>query len=1126
MTYNSLSDWSVDGTVSSTMQGTMIGSKQTMPVASSEYLGYVIKYTGPTNANYTKGKEYICVSTGASTYEWQDINGNVEIVNSWESPLSESKVPSEQLTKTALDQKMPLSGGTITGDMTVNGTSTLKGNITANGNISANSITVDNLTIDNNNISSSGPIGLSGSSVTAPTPSKTDDSSKVATTAFVKDVTEDYVQKQGDTMTGALVAPRLDIKNGDMRFIDNNANIKGSAVYSSSSLIINNQVGDLHLTSSIGNVYAQTPQDYSDDSQKVATTHWVNNADTLVHKAGTESIPGSKTFTATTTNVSGLTVTKDGPDTILSAVGDIKIGTEDIGSATHPVYIDNGVLTPTTQALNDSTITIQTSGGSTVGDFSLNQSSNETLTLPASAIQYADRSVTFVQQTGASIEFADYPYRGAFAVTGITADDYAEVTFSQAQVDSGYYAPFCRTDTGYVYLYANSNVGTVTIPTISVGNYESNPDHSDPAWDTKLGKINTAGLRAYTHNGADQGDLAIDDAPTTSSGNLVKSGGVQTALDAKAGLADNNTFSGANTFEKQITAPRASYPLFNGGGVDKAFLKVFTSSGAHRYLYCKVQSSTIGGVANVLVHIDGSNNVTYQTDVPLGAWGGSGLRFGLVQIGSDTYIFANNYVIISDVRIRNGGAYDYVPTYLSTPIDVSDSEQYPNKTLFTYTQPSANDNSTKVATTAWVNTADSVVHKTGNETIPGEKTFTGTIKAKRIESKQSLGTATVGGWRRMYYGTRGGASAWMKTVFLTITNKAYSPSAWGLIDFAVAGSGSYKFKCKPDFDVTARGYFCLVITVDGGFEIWAYTNSSNQIPIMTTLYTTTTDWLIADNTSAGITTFDPTDTSLYTTYAYLTPDQEGFIVPDTPPTAHDAVNKTYVDGLDAQNVKLSGDQTKSGRMEFTGLLTRTGANPEFHLKDTTLEKDTIPTSERKTTIFFDDKNGTQMGSVNIGENANVGDGYLLMRTYSYDKAYNNRLILRAKPDGTSYAELDNVRAYASGNTKDIVTQGALASNPELVHTTGNETVAGIKTFRAGGTTPISIIQHSGVNIDNPLSAQIQNINFVDFEDTNGNELCRFIIQRRQDESTAFYLQVKNADGTFKNILLGEGESTE
>ena len=51
--------------------------------------------------------------------------------------------------------------------------------------------------------------------------------------------------------------------------------------------------------------------------------------------------------------------------------------------------------------------------------------------------------------------------------------------------------------------------------------------------------------------------------------------------------------------------------------------------------------------------------------------------------------------------------------------------------------PSAGDNSTKIATTAWVNDLNnSVVHKTGDETISGVKTFNGAV---------TITTATVTG---------------------------------------------------------------------------------------------------------------------------------------------------------------------------------------------------------------------------------------------------------------------------------------------------------------------------------------------------------------------------------------------
>ena len=50
-------------------------------------------------------------------------------------------------------------------------------------------------------------------------------------------------------------------------------------------------------------------------------------------------------------------------------------------------------------------------------------------------------------------------------------------------------------------------------------------------------------------------------------------------------------------------------------------------------------------------------------------------------------------------------------------------------------------------------------------------------------------------------------------------------------------------------------------------------------------------------------------------------------------------------------------------------------------------------------------------------------------------------------EGTQKAlEVVNQRAYDSGNVDDIVTIGSLASNPNVVHTTGNETIAGQKSF--------------------------------------------------------------------------------
>lgn len=78
-----------------------------------------------------------------------------------------------------------------------------------------------------------------------------------------------------------------------------------------------------------------------------------------------------------------------------------------------------------------------------------------------------DTSVSF---TSNSDDFSsEYPYRATVTQPNVTASSYANAIYSGAQSSSGNYASFCRTDTGAIYLYARSNVGTQVIPTIIIG---------------------------------------------------------------------------------------------------------------------------------------------------------------------------------------------------------------------------------------------------------------------------------------------------------------------------------------------------------------------------------------------------------------------------------------------------------------------------------------------------------------------------------------------------------------------------------------------------------------------------------------------------------------------------------
>lgn len=145
--------------------------------------------------------------------------------------------------------------------------------------------------------------------------------------------------------------------------------------------------------------------------------------------------------------------------------------------------------------VNNGTLTIKTAAGTTLGTFTANSSSSPTITLPNGTLQVQNVSVTFSSDS----TYSSYPYRASVTVTGATANSFADVVFSDEQAKSGIYAPFCVTGTNVVYIYARSNPGTQTIPTVSVG--------------------------------FDNSALTVDATPTSGSTNAVTSGGVYNALN-------------------------------------------------------------------------------------------------------------------------------------------------------------------------------------------------------------------------------------------------------------------------------------------------------------------------------------------------------------------------------------------------------------------------------------------------------------------------------------------------------------------------------------------------------------------------------------------------------------------
>ena len=63
--------------------------------------------------------------------------------------------------------------------------------------------------------------------------------------------------------------------------------------------------------------------------------------------------------------------------------------------------------------------------------------------------------------------YAGFGYRCALAITGVTANDVAEVVFNQSEAASGNYASVCETYAGGVYIWSSVNTA-ITIPTVLI----------------------------------------------------------------------------------------------------------------------------------------------------------------------------------------------------------------------------------------------------------------------------------------------------------------------------------------------------------------------------------------------------------------------------------------------------------------------------------------------------------------------------------------------------------------------------------------------------------------------------------------------------------------------------------
>ena len=110
------------------------------------------------------------------------------------------------------------------------------------------------------------------------------------------------------------------------------------------------------------------------------------------------------------------------------------------------------------------------------------------------------------------------------------------------------------------------------------------------------------------------------------------------------------------------------------------------------------------------------------------------------------------------------------------------------------------------------------------------------------------------------------------------------------------------------------------------------------------------------------------------------------------------------------------------------------------------------------------------------------------------------------------------RAYSAGNTTDVATIGTLDAYSPMVRTTGNQEIIGIKAFSMPNYGYTLAVKDTGLDITN---IQAQRVHTIPFLDKNGVGIAniRYVVQTTGE--VLVQLEMRKTDGTFKYVNLGD-----
>ena len=412
---------------------------------------------------------------------------------------------------------------------------------------------------------------------------------------------------------------------------------------------------------------------------------------------------------------------------------------------------------------------------------------------------------------------------------------------------------------------------------------------------------------------------------------------------------------------------------------------------------------------------------------------------------------------------------------------------------------SADDNSTKVATTAWVNTTgNNVVHLTGAETITGNKTFSNGYKS------------THGLLYNDYIikGTAPSSNTQYINMYMVGDSRTSGDSnALGLFRTYVTTSNIVYSTMQAFKNVASSGASSALRTY--------YSAAQNKFGVELQALSTGTD----TNESMSLST-NATDSPRIPTMGWV----------NNPATSTNVVHR-------------SDDETISGNKTFINNVTISKTNPSLLLIDDNAKAGIDPQNPISWSIYAKGNvsdpilgNRTYFGAF---ETSYKNNGTVNTSIYAYQRNghMSSRISIIYPSSGSpyTYAPTPSLTSTHNDYANQIVTVGYLNdSSSGVVHLTGAQTIAGIKTFTSNiiekSTSPrIYLVNTTVTKGTAPTATQVEAVQFRDKgENLLGTVQTDYGSSTEGDKTIATKLRVYKAssstDTANANIAIGYDNS--